>query len=531
MQPSNATENASSSDVKHYQPSAFSTGLPPKKSTNVTGVYTATFDASKHNSATRQPHQPYTKPAGPHFVNSTASEPTGTVSIVYSGTVISAEFGNPTATGTIYVASVNSVKPVHTSTGRLPIPVTKGSSPHFLNGTTAVTSQHGTSISHTGSSGLSTPTMPGHVRPTGASSGFAKPTAANQHAVPLHNSSATTSKSARRPLTKSNGFHFPNSTSGITNTIITRVSGFVKPTISRTVSGFPTTSGHPSYSKPSRPQSNSTSTRTLPTVGMISTGGYSIRVQSTVLSTATVIPTLSRHLPYTKSTGLVFLNSTSTVSPTNTNILSNKPIATAPLSTGLFSTGVLPLSLSTGISSTGTAAPYSKPTSALFINSTSEFTPKVSLSTGVFATGTSVSITHTESVPSVVTFSAVTFSAVTFSASNTQPVKILALSSMSLHSTISSSAYPSTGAITSTLASTPTTMITKASPKILVSSTGFAVSKSSTASTAASPSHVVIPQYYQCGGINFKGEGSCAKGSICKKWNPYYHQCVDERYA
>ncbi|KAL5327122.1 hypothetical protein ACEPPN_004814 [Leptodophora sp. 'Broadleaf-Isolate-01'] len=512
MQPSNATENASSSDVEHHQPTAISTGLPQKQSTNVTGVYTATFDDSKHNSATRQPHQPYTKPAGPLFVNSTASGPTETVGIVYSRTWVSGGFGRPIAAGSISAGSANSAGPVLSSASRLPILVTKGSGLHFLNSTTAVPSHHGTGIPHTSYASFTVPSESGHVRPTRASLGFAKPTAANHYTIPIYNSSATTPKSARLPFTKSNGFHFANSTSGIANTRSTRVSGFVKPTNSRTVSGFPTASGHPSYSKPSRPQSNSTSTRTSPTIGIISTSGYSIRVQSTVLSTATVIPTPSGHVPYTKSTGLVFFNSTSTVSPAGTGVLSNKPMATAPLSAGSFSTGVL---------STGTAAPYSKPTSALFINSTSEFAPIGSLSTGNFATGTSAPVTITKSASSVVKFSA----------SSTQSVKILASTSIGLNSTTSTSVYWSTGAITSTLASISTTMITKASPTSLVASTGFAVSRSSTASTTASPSHVGIPQYYQCGGINFKGMGKCAKGSVCKKWNPYYHQCVDERYV
>ena len=34
-----------------------------------------------------------------------------------------------------------------------------------------------------------------------------------------------------------------------------------------------------------------------------------------------------------------------------------------------------------------------------------------------------------------------------------------------------------------------------------------------------STSAMVIAEYYQCGGINWKGEGTCVKGMVCKCWN------------
>jgi hypothetical protein len=45
---------------------------------------------------------------------------------------------------------------------------------------------------------------------------------------------------------------------------------------------------------------------------------------------------------------------------------------------------------------------------------------------------------------------------------------------------------------------------------------------------SANPSTTVIAKYYQCGGINWKGESTCGKGTVCKYWNPYYSQCVSE---
>jgi cellulase len=35
-----------------------------------------------------------------------------------------------------------------------------------------------------------------------------------------------------------------------------------------------------------------------------------------------------------------------------------------------------------------------------------------------------------------------------------------------------------------------------------------------------------LKEYYQCGGIAFKGASTCAEGLECKEWNPWYSQCV-----
>ncbi|PYH66925.1 putative endoglucanase [Aspergillus vadensis CBS 113365] len=48
-----------------------------------------------------------------------------------------------------------------------------------------------------------------------------------------------------------------------------------------------------------------------------------------------------------------------------------------------------------------------------------------------------------------------------------------------------------------------------------------AVSASASASAGG-----VAKQYERCGGINHTGPTTCESGSVCKKWNPYYYQCV-----
>ncbi|KAF5852248.1 hypothetical protein GGP41_000948 [Bipolaris sorokiniana] len=35
-----------------------------------------------------------------------------------------------------------------------------------------------------------------------------------------------------------------------------------------------------------------------------------------------------------------------------------------------------------------------------------------------------------------------------------------------------------------------------------------------------------VKEFYQCGGMNYKGATGCAEGLECKQWNPYYFQCV-----
>ncbi|EUC45358.1 carbohydrate-binding module family 1 protein [Bipolaris oryzae ATCC 44560] len=50
---------------------------------------------------------------------------------------------------------------------------------------------------------------------------------------------------------------------------------------------------------------------------------------------------------------------------------------------------------------------------------------------------------------------------------------------------------------------------------------------SAPAATPSSPTEDAEPsEYYQCGGMNYRGATQCAEGLECKQWNPYYFQCI-----
>ncbi|OJZ85813.1 carbohydrate-binding module family 1 protein [Aspergillus luchuensis CBS 106.47] len=112
-----------------------------------------------------------------------------------------------------------------------------------------------------------------------------------------------------------------------------------------------------------------------------------------------------------------------------------------------------------------------------------------------------------------------------------------------------SSAAPvqqATSAVTSQAQAAPTTFATssKKSSKTACknktkSNSQVAAATSSVVAPAATSSVVpvvsasasasaggVAKQYERCGGINHTGPTTCESGSVCKKWNPYYYQCV-----
>jgi hypothetical protein len=78
----------------------------------------------------------------------------------------------------------------------------------------------------------------------------------------------------------------------------------------------------------------------------------------------------------------------------------------------------------------------------------------------------------------------------------------------------------------------PTTLVTKiVSSSIIASSSAASTATAASSTTSGLPTMAPIKEYYQCGGLNWKGEGACADGMVCKEWNPYYSQCIDKRYA
>ncbi|KAF7453071.1 endo-beta-14-glucanase D [Pyrenophora tritici-repentis] len=88
--------------------------------------------------------------------------------------------------------------------------------------------------------------------------------------------------------------------------------------------------------------------------------------------------------------------------------------------------------------------------------------------------------------------------------------------------------------ISSEVAPTQTPQLSSVAPYPVANSTSTMLPGTATLSTmitAVRPSATSEPsgpikEYYQCGGINYKGAGQCASGLECKQWNPYYFQCV-----
>ncbi|KAF7586634.1 hypothetical protein BBP40_008544 [Aspergillus hancockii] len=88
----------------------------------------------------------------------------------------------------------------------------------------------------------------------------------------------------------------------------------------------------------------------------------------------------------------------------------------------------------------------------------------------------------------------------------------------------------------STASETPETTAAPAPAPTSATSTYSAIpsSTSAIASSAAPTDSVPQPSsagglvkvFYQCGGLNYSGSTQCEEGLTCKKWNPYYHQCV-----
>ncbi|KAF7588446.1 hypothetical protein BBP40_005710 [Aspergillus hancockii] len=83
---------------------------------------------------------------------------------------------------------------------------------------------------------------------------------------------------------------------------------------------------------------------------------------------------------------------------------------------------------------------------------------------------------------------------------------------------------------TSESASTASSAVTTSVPTALSTepACGYRTTVTVTASRSAAPSSSAsaVPQYQQCGGINYTGSTTCVSGYTCVKQNPYYHQCI-----
>ncbi|CZR67296.1 uncharacterized protein PAC_17195 [Phialocephala subalpina] len=490
-------------------------------------------NSSAHASATSR--LPFTTSAG-FFFNSTSgvAQPTGTGYAHVSGTGVSSGFAKPTGEGN-YTSPALNTKPVSSSsTVRLPFKST--SSIFFGNSTigsaapTVVASSGvlptkpfptGTFSSpvatssgrlpYTKSSGLvfTNSTSIAITYPTGIASSSAVPSGPRSSGVL---SSGSLSGSAPFPYTKTSG-HLNSTTSIKISSTASDIfpsgalpTGIVSSGSSATATALP-------YSRPSGPLfTNSTapafSTGVLPT-GIFSSGAYATgtgypisKPVTTVNATSSVLPSSSTALPFQSA------NVTSSAS-------SIAPLTSTPASPKASSKhGSHPHTKQT-VTITVTASPVTITVGESTVTTTQIRTPSITSSAGSSAPGTAsdeittVTVTHSaSSLPLSATSS-------TFTSLPTGKVQVPTSSS---NATIPLS----TGVSKSAPSASVTTLITK------VSSSGTPISSTS---ASASASAAVVPEYYQCGGLNWTGSTTCAKGNVCKKWNPYYSQCIDERYA
>ncbi|KAB8071765.1 putative endo-beta-1,4-glucanase D [Aspergillus leporis] len=83
--------------------------------------------------------------------------------------------------------------------------------------------------------------------------------------------------------------------------------------------------------------------------------------------------------------------------------------------------------------------------------------------------------------------------------------------------------------VSTTAASAPTSTSSTSTYSAISSSTSAIASSAAPTDSVPQPSSNAggrVKAYYQCGGLNYTGSTECEEGLSCKKWNPYYHQCV-----
>ncbi|KAI9037989.1 putative extracellular endoglucanase/cellulase [Aspergillus affinis] len=111
-------------------------------------------------------------------------------------------------------------------------------------------------------------------------------------------------------------------------------------------------------------------------------------------------------------------------------------------------------------------------------------------------------------------------------AATTAPVSISAPTAQYKAPAPTTSAVQSSGASAVPASSASSSFQTRPASTSSVASVSCGAATSSSAAPTPSGSAGVVPHYYQCGGINWKGSTQCESGYTCKKQNPYYHQCV-----
>ncbi|KAF7627972.1 hypothetical protein AFLA_003339 [Aspergillus flavus NRRL3357] len=93
----------------------------------------------------------------------------------------------------------------------------------------------------------------------------------------------------------------------------------------------------------------------------------------------------------------------------------------------------------------------------------------------------------------------------------------------------SSTEAPSTENTSTTSTIVSTTAAASATAPATPSSTSAIASSAASTNSVPQPSSNAggaVKEWYQCGGLNYKGSTQCEEGLTCKKWNPYYYQCI-----
>jgi cellulase len=227
-------------------------------------------------------------------------------------------------------------------------------------------------------------------------------------------------------------------------------------------------------------------------------------------------PTSETHQPFTKSSGLLFANATSgftTLTGTGVSKASRLGPYTRPSN--------VPKPV---VTSSSGHLPYTRSAGAMFTNTTSGVAEQTS--SGLFhpsGTGVSSGFAHPSGTTLSSAFVTPTGKNRCHLSSTSRPaagrLPFSKSAGLVFTNSTSDAAGPTDGAF--------------AHPSGTGVSSGFARPTEFTGVTRSSPmskspSATPIAEYYQCGGINWKGNGTCGEGTVCKSWHPYYSQCVSE---
>lgn len=321
-----------------------------------------------------------------------------------------------------------------------------------------------------------------------------------------HNLTIVPSGNARLPLSKidSAGAHFPNITAADSKPIATGAShasvtgasqGKPKPSACRlknkTASISP--SGHLPYTKTAGlvftnstgPHVQTKAIHPSGTGGFAAPSDHTVHIKPTVVSSGFARP--SEHLNSIRPAATKSASGTDRL-PLASGKGAFLGSSTTVVSVGPTGTGGVP-TFSSKIPASG-HLPYSHSKGSAFTNSTSDLSSP-STSFEIFPSGTG----SAASIPTIV-------------------------GQVNATSTTNQSSVTTASLGFSSIPTLSTVSVPYANSTVLI--------PTRLPSSSTSPSATIVAEYYQCGGINYKGSKTCVEGTVCKDMNPYYSQCVQE---